>query len=215
MDAAQANLLTDILDTELAIREILLNDGVKLFHKLLITIFQMRIGNFQLCLRSTLEKMLQKLALLQQILYTCQEYLAVEWLGDVGIGTMFITFGTMLFQILRRKHNDRDMRGCRMGLQILRKLQTIHHRHHHITDHQVRNFLLGNIQSFLTISSFQNDIIILQKGMLILTDIIVVIDNQDGWLIRMFAQQLLYFSTFSLSIVDILQFRLTYQRLTF
>ena len=107
------------------------------------------------------------------------------------------------------------MRGCRMGLQILRKLQTIHHRHHHITDHQVRNFLLGNIQSFLTISSFQNDIIILQKGMLILTDIIVVIDNQDGWLIRMFAQQLLYFSTFSLSIVDILQFRLTYQCLTF
>ena len=166
----------------------------------------MRIGNFQLCLQSALEKMLQKLALLQQILNTCQEYLAVERLGDVGIGTMLITLGTMLFQILRRKHNDRDMRGCSMGLQILRKLQTIHHRHHHITDHQVRNFLLGNIQTFLTIGSFQNDIIILQKGMLILTDIIVVIDNQDGWLIRMFAQQLLYFSTFSLSIVDILQF---------
>lgn len=105
--------------------------------------------------------MLQKLALLQQILDTCQEYLAVEWLGDIGISTMLITLGTMLFQILRRKHNDRDMRGCRMGLQILGKLQTIHHRHHHITDHQVGNFLLGYIQTFLAISSFQDDIIIL------------------------------------------------------
>ena len=42
--------------------------------------------------------------------------------------------------------------------------------------------------------------------MLILTDIIVVIDNQDSWLIRVITKQLLYFSTFSLSIVDILQF---------
>ena len=166
----------------------------------------MRIGDFLLCLQSALEKMLQKFALLQQILYTCQEHLAVEWLGDVGIGTMFITLGTMLFQILRRKHDDRDMRGCRMGLQILGKLQTVHHRHHHITNHQVGNFLLGNIQSFLTISSFQNNIIILQEGMFVLTDIIIVVNYQDGWLIRMFAQHLLYFSTFSLSIVDILQF---------
>ena len=46
--------------------------------------------------------------------------------------------------------------------------------------------------------------------MLILTDIIVVINDQNGWLIGILANQLLDFSTFPHAIIDILQYRLVY-----
>ena len=45
----------------------------------------------------------------------------------------------MLLQVLRREHNNRDMRGSRICLQLFSKLQTVHNRHHHIADHQVRH----------------------------------------------------------------------------
>ena len=134
----------------------------------------------------------------------------MEWLGNIGVGSMFITLGTMLLQILGGKHDDRDMRGSLVRLQLFGELQTIHHWHHHIADDQIRNFLLGYLQSFLAIHSLHYYIIILQKRMLILTDIIVVIDDQNGWLIGILANQLLYFSTFPHAIIDILQYRLVY-----
>ena len=102
------------------------------------------------------------------------------------------------------------MRGCRASLQLFSKLQTVHHRHHHITNHQIGNFLFGYLQSFLTIYCFHNDIIILQECMLILANVVVIIDDQDSWAIGILAHQLLNFSTFPLSIVDILQIRLIY-----
>ena len=123
---------------------------------------------------------------------------------------MFITLGTMFLQILGGKHDYRNMRGCRYRLQFFCELQAIHHRHHHIANHQIGNFLFGYLQSFLTIYCFHNDIIILQESMLILANIVVIIDDQDSWAIGILAQQLLNFSTFPLSIVDILQIRLVY-----
>ncbi len=95
---------------------------MQLLEELLVTVFQMRLCYFLLCLLGTLIKMLQKLALFQEILDTGQKYLAVEWLGDIGIGSMFITLGTMLLQILGGKHDDRDMRGCRVRLQLFGEL---------------------------------------------------------------------------------------------
>ena len=183
---------------------------MKLLEELLVAIFEMRGSNLLLCLLRTLEKMLEKLALLQQIIDTSQEHLAMEWLGDIRIGTMLITLSTMFLQILGCKHDDWDMGGCRVCFQLFGKLQTVHHRHHHITNHQIGHFLFGYLQSFFAIDSFLNDIFILQESMLILTDVVVIIDDQDGRAIGILAHQLLDFSTFPLSIVDILQIRLVY-----
>ena len=184
---------------------------MQLLEELLVTIFQMRFRNFLLSLLGTLEKTLQKLALFQEILNASQEHLAMEWLGNIGVGSMFVTFCTMLLKILCREHNDWNMRSSRMGFQLFCKHQTVHHRHHYIANHQIGHFPLGNFQSLLAIGSLQNNVGILQKGMLILADVVIIINNQDGWLVGILANQLLDFSTFSFAIIYILQYRLIYR----
>ena len=104
----------------------------------------MSLRNLLLSLFSTLIKILQKLTLSQEILDTGEKHLAVEWFGNIGISSMLITLGAMLLQVLRREHNNRDMRGSRICLQLFSKLQTVHNRHHHIADHQVRHLFHGN-----------------------------------------------------------------------
>ena len=47
--------------------------------------------------------------------------------------------------------------------------------------------------------------------MLILADVVIIINNQDGWLVGILANQLLDFSTFSFAIIYILQYRLIYR----
>ena len=143
--------------------------------------------------------------LVQQIFHTSQKHLAMEGLGDVRVGSLLITFGTMLFQILCREHDDRNVRGGSIGLQLLRKLQSIHDRHHHIAYHQIGHFLAGYLQSLLAIRCLEHKIIILQKGSLILSDIIIVVYDQYGGLFAMLADELLQLAAMTFSVVDILQ----------
>ena len=187
---------------------------MKLLEELLIAVFQMRLRNLLLCLLRTLIKMFQKLTLPQEILDTGKKHLTVEWFGNIGIGSMLITLCAMLFQILRCEHNNRDMRGSGIRLQLFGKLQSVHNRHHHIADHQVGHLFYSYGQSLFTISSLKNNILILQKRTLILSDIGIIINNQNCRAIGILAYQLLYFSTASVSIVNILQNRLIYHILT-
>ena len=120
-----------------------MDNGLKLLEELLVTVFQMRLRNLLLSHFSTLIKILQELTLSQEILDTGEKHLAVEWFGNIGISSMLITFCAMLLQVLRSKHNNRDMRGSRICLQLFSKLQSVHNRHHHIADHQVRHLFYG------------------------------------------------------------------------
>ena len=53
----------------------------------------------------------------------------------------------MLLQVLRSEHNNRDMRGSRIRLQLFCQLQSVHNRHHHIADYQVRHLFQGDSQT--------------------------------------------------------------------
>ena len=187
---------------------------MKLLEELLVTIFQMSLRNLLLSLFRTLIKILQELTLSQEILNTGEKHLAVEWFGNIGICSMLITLCAMLLQVLRRKHNNRDMRGSRIRLQLFSKLQSVHNRHHHIANHQVRHLFQGDSQTLFTIGGLKNNILILQKSTLILTDIGIIINNQNCRAIGILAYQLLNFSTTSVSIVNILQNRFIYNILT-
>ena len=121
---------------------------------------------------------LQQPSLLEKIFYTGQKNLAMEWFGNVGISTMLISFGTMFVQIFGREHNDRNMRSDGLGFQLLCEFQSIHHRHHDITNYQIRNFLPGYLQTFLPIGSLKDIKLILQKRANILTNVIIIINHQ-------------------------------------
>ena len=121
---------------------------------------------------------LQQSSLLEKVFYTGQKNLAMEWFGNVRISTILITLGTMLIQIFSSEHNDRNMRSDGLGFQLPCKFQTIHHRHHDITDYQIRNFLPGDFQPFLTIGSLKDIKLILQKRANILTNVIIIINHQ-------------------------------------
>ena len=165
----------------------------------------MSLRNLLLSLFSPLIKILQELTLSQEILDTGEKHLAVEWFGNIGICSMLITLCAMLLQVLRSEHNNRDMRGSRIRLQLFCQLQSVHNRHHHIADYQVRHLFQGDSQPLFTISSLKNNILILQKCTLILTDIGIIINNQNSRTIGILAYQPLNFSTTSVSIVNILQ----------
>ena len=174
----------------------------------------MSLRNLLLSLFRTLIKILQELTLSQEILDTGEKHLAVEWFGNIGIGSMLITLCAMLFQVFRREHNNRDMRGSGIRLQLFGKLQSVHNRHHHIANHQVGYLFYSYGQSLFTIGGLKNNILILQKRTLILTDIGIIINNQNCRAIGILTYQLLNFSTTSVSIVNILQNRFIYHILT-
>ena len=114
----------------------------------------------------------------------------------------------MFFEILCSKHDDRDMRSGGIGFELLCKLQTIHHRHHNIADYQVGHLLLSHFQSFFTVGSLQDKEVVLQQCALILSYVVVVVDNQYRRFISLLAHHLLHLALVLIAIVDILQYRL-------
>ena len=92
---------------------------------------------------------------------------------------MLIAVDPMLFHILRCEKYHRNMAYRRGFLQLLAELHSIHHRHHHIADHDVWHILQSQIECFLTICCRKHDIVFCKDIAYILADIRVVINDKQ------------------------------------
>ena len=183
----------------------LLDDGVELLDKLLVSGVELCGLDLGLYICGTLVYMLEQLALLQQIVDACQEHLAVEWLGDVGVCAMLIALCAVFLQVLGGEHDDRDVRGGGSGLELLGKLESVHHRHHHVADHQVGHLPARHLQTLLAVGSLDYEVGVLQQRALILAYVVVVVDDEYRGLVGFFAHQLLHLALLLVAVVDVLQ----------
>ena len=71
------------------------------------------------------------------------------------------------------------MGSLQFRLQLSATLQSIHHRHHHITDNNIRYILHGHFYSRMTVRSLYRYVLISKQRLHITTHIGIVVNHQD------------------------------------
>ena len=95
LGAADANLLGQHVDIEVAIRQILVNGFHNTFHQQLVVALDLRRLHLVCLHLCTAVLALQALARLKQVLDIHAQFLHVEGLGQEGIGAALETFETI------------------------------------------------------------------------------------------------------------------------
>ena len=208
MHARETDLCAEVFDAEIAIGEVLLEDGLEaceersLADGLQLVLFRGLWGlgvcrcvfgrkvtsapfSFRRDSLLTADGLLcpqvfQHLSATKQVLYAGEQQLRFERLGDVGIGTATIAFYLVCREGAGGEQDHWNMARCKVILHLLAELQTIHHGHHYIADNQVGHIAQGDFQSLLAIGSFADGVERCKDGAQIGTDVGIVVDDEDG-----------------------------------
>ena len=139
MHTGKPQLLASLFDIEIRIGEILLNQLDELPHEKIVHALCLLHGlstqGFQI-LTGRAQGFSQTFPLLQQVNDTQLDDIDVEWLRDIGIGTLRQTIHTLAVLAQGGQQNHGDMAEGNVGLHLLAKLIPIHLGHQHIGQDQ-------------------------------------------------------------------------------
>ena len=97
------------------------------------------------------ELLLQEFPSHQQRLYPCLQFLAVERLGKIGVGTGFYAFDAFLFRYFCRHNDNGNVADNLVGAHLSAHFQSVYLGHHQVGDDEVGHQLLCLLQPFTTV----------------------------------------------------------------
>ena len=107
------------------------------------------------------------------------QYLNIERLGHIGIGTIFQTLQVGVLVGLGSEQDDRDVIEIDVLLDLFAQGDTIHFRHHHVADYKVGLLAEDILQSLLSVAACVD----MEIGRQFLAQIVaylgIVIDNEQ------------------------------------
>ena len=110
------------------------------------------------------ETFLAKLLLLQQVADACLQHFHLERFRYVAFSAGLIAFNLVVRCVLRCQHDDGDMIGLYVSFDLSAKFQSVHLRHHYITDDDVYRIVLKPFETFRSTLS-RNYLIFLMEDM--------------------------------------------------
>ena len=80
-----------------------------------------------------------------------QQFHDAEWLGDIIVCTVFQSGDLVDLRGLRRKHDDRNFRRCRIGFQSFQNRDAVLVRQHDVQQDQCRLFFLYTLEKAFSV----------------------------------------------------------------
>ena len=135
--SADAHLSTQLVHLELAIANVLVDSLHDAVHQLVVVRLYLDrlyldVHNLALLCLHTAELTAQATHIVHHIVYLKMEFLDVERLRDVGIGTISDAAKTVFNLRLRCKEDYRQMTYLAVSLDALEQFDAVHNRHHDI-----------------------------------------------------------------------------------
>ena len=143
------------------------------------------VGEFAILLvlvfmdRLIAEEAAQMLPAVDEVFHPCQQHLLIEWLDDVAVGSALVSVGPALVHVAGREQQHGDMARRHIGFQPSAEFQTIHHRHHHVCQHQVGHLAPRCLKPLLAIGSTAHLIIFSQPRAQIGAYVGIVVHHED------------------------------------
>ena len=81
-----------------------------------------------------------------ELLHTQSQYLNIERLGQIVIGTQLQSLYSADIGGASREHDNGDMRQVDISLYPAAELETVNARHHHVADNEVYLFALQYVE---------------------------------------------------------------------
>ena len=195
LGTADTHLLTEHLDVEVAIAEVLVHRLHDALHEQLVVALHLgRLEELGLLLSAAVLT-LQVEARVDEVLDVHAQLLHIEGLGEEGIGTALQTLQAVADVGLGGKHDDGYMRQIEVGLDHAEHGEAVHLGHHDVADDEVVGHvvLLGREQLLQALAAVVADaelIVVRQLGGDIAADLLVVVDDEHATHTARRAQQI-------------------------
>ena len=112
-----------------------------------------------------------------------REHARAEGLGHVVVGAELETGDDVGFAALGGQHDDRDLLGLGVGLELAADLETVDARQHEVEQHEVGQLETGRAQGVFTRLDADHAVAFLGQVVLDqLEDLALVVDDEDGFL---------------------------------
>ena len=147
-------------------------------HQYLIIRFHWNFLYFILLLLGSAKLIAQQSSIRYQIGNSTLQIFRIERFHNIGIGTCIHSFQRILYPWFCSQQYNRNMIYISILFQFMAQFQTIHFRHHYITDYQVGHFFQNVIICLLTITANCHFIFIRQFLLQISPDFLFIFDHQ-------------------------------------
>ena len=122
---------------------------------------------------------MQQPAAFEQFAHPDAQFLGVERLGEIGVGTGLQAFEPFLFGDFGSDDDDGDMIGHLVGTHLPADLQSVGFGHHQIGDDKVRNERLRLLQSLPAVGSIEDGILAGEMRTDVGGHVGIVLDDED------------------------------------
>ena len=118
---------------------------------------------------------------------------STERLCQIRVSTHLIPLFLILQRILCRQQNNGNMAGTQVFFQFPAHHNAVHHRHHDITDYNIRNAAQRLFQTLFTIGGSPHFKIVRERFYNIITDVPIIFHYQQNTLTTMHRFYIFFF----------------------
>src|SRR5574344_1876477 len=154
MHSAYTNLLGNHFDAEIRITDIAVDYFHNTFHQFVIRRFRLKICNLIFLFLFAGIGIAQLFTTIDKILHCFSQDIHIKRFGDIGISSTVQSFDVIFCRRFCRKQNNRNRIDVRILPYLSAECESIHFRHHHMTDYKIRFFSQNHVVSLFAVYTF-------------------------------------------------------------
>ena len=188
LGTADAYVLGQRVDIVAGLRHVGIDRPHDALHQHVVVAFHLYILYALLLLDGTAELAAQPAYVVYQVVNLDVQFLHVERLGNIGIGTRLQALQFVLHLGLRRQHDDGQLRDLRVLLDALQHGDAVHLGHHHVADDEVVVAVRQqHLQALLAVGGVVELVAVAQLVDDVVGYLVVVVDDEDAELAELAA----------------------------